>query len=77
LAERTITFRQRKTDAVIKIPIHPDLEHHLLSLVLPSQDDGGIPVFPNLIFGLNGYAFNGEGVADPRTRFGEAPLTRG
>ena len=48
LADRTITFRQRKTDAVIKIPIHPDLERHLLSLALPSQDDGEIPVFPSL-----------------------------
>jgi integrase len=46
LAERTITFRQRKTNAVVKIPIHPDLQDHLLNL--PSQDLGENPVFPAL-----------------------------
>jgi integrase len=37
LAERTLTFRQRKTDAAVKIPIHPDLEDHLLKLPCPHK----------------------------------------
>jgi len=46
LAERTITFSQRKTDAIVKIPLHPDLENHFLEM--PSQDRGENPVFPDL-----------------------------
>jgi len=46
LVERTITFRQRKTDAIVKIPLHPDLENHFLDM--PSQDRGENPVFPDL-----------------------------
>jgi integrase len=46
LAERTITFRQKKTDALVKIPIHQDLHDHLLSLA--SRDSEEDPVFPSL-----------------------------
>jgi integrase len=46
LAERTITFRQRKTGTLIKIPIHSELEDYLLSV--PSNDNPDRPVFPSL-----------------------------
>ena len=44
LAERSISFTQRKTDAGLKVPIHPELEDYLLSLRVP--DDGLKPLFP-------------------------------
>ncbi|HEY2122119.1 MAG TPA: site-specific integrase [Chthoniobacterales bacterium] len=46
LAKRSITFRQRKTDGLVKIPMHPDLEEHFLSL--PRHDGDEDPVFPTL-----------------------------
>lgn len=46
LAERTITFRARKTDSKIKIPIHPQLHEHLLTLA--SNDRADAPLFPTL-----------------------------
>jgi len=46
LVERTITFRQRKTETRVVIPIHPELHEHLLSL--PSPDRVDAPVFPTL-----------------------------
>src|SRR4051812_32139353 len=45
LAERTLTFVQKKTGAKIKIPMHAELEDYLVSL--PSADKDA-PVFPTL-----------------------------
>jgi len=46
LAERSITFNQKKTGAGIKVPIHPELEDYLLLRSAP--DDGRKPLFPKL-----------------------------
>jgi integrase len=46
LAERSITFTQKKTGAKIKVPIHPELHDYLLSRSVP--DDSRRPVFPKL-----------------------------
>jgi integrase len=46
LAEHSITFVQKKTDAKVKIPIHPCLEEYLISK--PSSDSAKAPVFPTL-----------------------------
>ena len=46
LVERSITFRQRKTESLVLIPMHPELESHLLSLPAPAR--GEAPVFPSL-----------------------------
>jgi integrase len=46
LAERAITFRQKKTDQGLKVPIHPELEDYLLSV--RSADDEKTPLFPSL-----------------------------
>jgi integrase len=46
LAERSITFRQKKTGSGIKVPIHPELEDYLLSI--QSSDDENAPLFPSL-----------------------------
>jgi len=51
LAEKTITFRQKKTEgktpkAKVKIPIHPEFEEYLISH--GSLDNPAAPVFPKL-----------------------------
>ena len=46
LAERSITFRQKKTGSGVKVPIHPELEDYLLSIQIP--DDEKAPLFPSL-----------------------------
>lgn len=46
LAERSITFVQKKTGAKLKVPIHPELEDYFLSRSVP--DDGRKPLFPKL-----------------------------
>lgn len=46
LAERSISFTQKKTSAKIKVPIHPELLDYLLSRSVP--DDGHKPLFPQL-----------------------------
>jgi integrase len=46
LAERSITFVQKKTGAKLKVPIHPELENYLLSRSVP--DDSRKPLFPKL-----------------------------
>jgi integrase len=46
LAERSIAFTQKKTDAKLKIPIHTELHDYLLSRSVP--DDGRKPLFPKL-----------------------------
>jgi integrase len=46
LSEHAITFVQKKTDAKVKIPIHPCLEEYLLSK--SSSDSVKAPVFPTL-----------------------------
>jgi len=46
LVERSLTFVQDKTDAKIKVPIHPDLLEYFQSLKMPA--DRGKPVFPSL-----------------------------
>jgi integrase len=46
LVEKTIAFSQKKTGAPVKIPIHPELEEHLIAL--PSSDKLSKPVFPEL-----------------------------
>jgi integrase len=46
LQEHSITFVQKKTGAKIKVPIHPELEDHLLAGSVP--DDGRKPLFPKL-----------------------------
>jgi integrase len=51
LDERSINFVQRKTDARLKVPIHPELEDYLLSGTVP--DDSSAPLFPEL-YGLRG-----------------------
>jgi len=45
-AERAISFRQKKTNAKLKVPIHRELEDFLLSQSVP--DDGAKPLFPTL-----------------------------
>jgi integrase len=46
LAERSISFTQKKTDAKIKVPIHSELLDYLLERSVP--DDGRRPLFPSL-----------------------------
>jgi integrase len=46
LAEKTITFTQKKPGTKIKIPMHPDLEDYLL--ILPIKDNPKSPLFPSL-----------------------------
>jgi integrase len=51
LAERSISFTQKKTEArigakKIKVPLHPELEDYLLSLSVPDTDTE--PIFPRL-----------------------------
>jgi integrase len=46
LGDRTISFAQKKTGEAVKIPIHPDLEAHLLKLRRPNAS--GQPLFPQL-----------------------------
>jgi len=46
LAERSISFTQKKTGARLKVPIHSELEEYLLSGSVP--DDGRKPLFPKL-----------------------------
>ena len=46
LAERSITFVQKKTNEKLKVPIHPELEGYFLSRSVP--DDGRKPLFPGL-----------------------------
>jgi integrase len=46
LAERSISFTQKKTAAKLKVPIHPELFDYLLSRSVP--DDGRKPLFPQL-----------------------------
>jgi integrase len=45
LAQRTITFCQRKTGTSVKIPLHSELEDYLLSI--PSSDNPDRPLFPS------------------------------
>jgi integrase len=45
LAQRTITFRQRKTGTSVKIPLHSELEDYLLSI--PSSGNPDRPLFPS------------------------------
>ena len=44
LAEHSISFTQKKTDAKLKVPIHPELLDYLLSRSVP--DEGRKPLFP-------------------------------
>jgi integrase len=53
LVERSITFKQKKTGAGLKVPIHSELEDYLLSRRVP--DDARKPLFPKL------YQFRGSG----------------
>jgi integrase len=53
LAEKTITFVQRKTGAKVIVPIHPQLVEYLLAQ--PSADNPAAPVLPGL------YQFAGKG----------------
>jgi integrase len=46
LAERSITFCQKKTGSGVKVPIHPELEDYFLSIQIP--DDEKVPLFPSL-----------------------------
>jgi integrase len=46
LVERSVTFRQKKTDLKIKIPLHGELLDYLLSRSAP--DDDSAPLFPTL-----------------------------
>jgi integrase len=46
LALKTITFTQRKTDAKVVLPLHPELQEYLLSRA--SSDSLHAPVFPEL-----------------------------
>jgi integrase len=46
LGDKTISFTQKKTEEAVKIPIHPDLEAHLLKLRRPNLS--GRPLFPRL-----------------------------
>jgi integrase len=46
LAERSLTFVQEKTDAKIRIPIHPELFDYMESLAAPT--DKAQPLFPSL-----------------------------
>ena len=46
LVERSLTFVQDKTDAKIKVPIHPELLEYFQSLKMPA--DRGKPIFPSL-----------------------------
>lgn len=46
LAEKTISFWQRKTRRAVKIPIHTELLDHLIAI--PSHDSDDEPVFPTL-----------------------------
>jgi integrase len=46
LEERSVSFTQKKTNAKIKVPVHPELEDFLLSRSVP--DDGTKPLFPTL-----------------------------
>lgn len=46
LADRSISFTQKKTGAKIKVPIHPELLDYLLSGSVP--DDESRPLFPSL-----------------------------
>jgi len=46
LAEKTITFVQRKTGSSVQVPIHQDLYDYLV--VLPRSDSPKRPVFPKL-----------------------------
>jgi integrase len=43
---KTITYRAKKTGKLVTIPIHPELENHLLELAAP--DSGKAYVFPKL-----------------------------
>jgi [2Fe-2S] binding domain len=46
LAEKTITFVQRKTGSSVQVPVHQDLYDYLV--VLPRSDSPKRPVFPRL-----------------------------
>jgi integrase len=46
LVGRSLTFVQEKTDAKIKVPIHPELLEYFQSLKMPA--DRGKPIFPSL-----------------------------
>jgi integrase len=46
LPAKTITYRARKTDKLVTVPIHPELENYLLELTAP--DSGNAFVFPKL-----------------------------
>jgi integrase len=46
LPGKTITYRAQKTGKLVTIPLHPELETHLLEL--PGQDSGKAFVFPML-----------------------------
>ena len=46
LPAKVITFRQQKTGRAVTIPMHPELENHLLEL--PAPDNGKAHVFANL-----------------------------
>jgi integrase len=46
MVDRTISFAQKKTENPVKIPIHPDLEAHLITLGHPK--DSTRPLFPEL-----------------------------
>jgi integrase len=46
LPVKTITYRARKTNKLVTIPIHPELENYLLELTAP--DSGNVFVFPKL-----------------------------
>jgi integrase len=48
LVERSLTFVQDKTDAKIKVPIHPELLEYFQSLKMPA--DRGKPIFPSLCY---------------------------
>ena len=63
LAEQSINFRQKKTDAKIRIPIHTELLDHLLALSVPS--DYSKPLFPTLCH-LPGTGRNGLSMAFKR-----------
>ncbi|MCE0521576.1 MAG: site-specific integrase [Methylacidiphilales bacterium] len=46
LPAKTLTYRAKKTGKLVTIPLHPELESHLLEL--PAPDSGKAFVFPNL-----------------------------
>lgn len=46
LNEKIVTFRQKKTGRIVRIPLHTEAQEYLLSL--PAPDSAEAPVFPTL-----------------------------